>query len=47
MGLVRSDIPEQSPKKLKTIAQRINTYKKQFLFFLLQISNILSHDSPL
>lgn len=47
MGLVRSDIPEQSPKKLKIIAQRIKTYKKKFLFFLLQISNVLRDDSAL
>ena len=46
MGLVRSDIPEQSPKKLKIIAGRINTYKKKFLFFLLQISNMIQHYNP-
>ena len=47
MGLVRSDIPEQNPKKLKIITQRIKTYKKKFLFFLLQISNVLRDDSAL
>ena len=47
MGLVRSDIPEQSPKKLKIIAQRIKTYKKKFSFFSLQISKVLRDDSAL
>ena len=41
MGLVRSEIPEQSPIKIKITTQRIKTYKKKFLLFSLQSSSVL------